>query len=686
MRYARINLLDDVVSVYDQNKTTITGRALQQVVNGYDCLGPRLTKFIDVFTDTGLAPGIPHVTPNGRMFIVTAPSAGLASILLYNFNLSTGSYSYAGRVQFNLPNLAATTHTLRALKVVDAGTSGWKVFVATTGSVLINGGLFLINNLALSDFVPIGFPTLGFGAGSDQKAVYFLQDPAFLGAAHQATASVGLALDLAGSSIHLHNGVSATHQFRCWNYSTAPNNPGQTATISIASPGVITSAGHGYAAGDQVVLTTTGALPTGLTAGTTYFVRNPTANTFELSITTGGAGINTSGTQSGVHTVRRAFGIASNLSMFATGNLPALTGTLLAVGAEYLATPPTGPNAGVANLFFATSSQIYQGKASELSAGVTTWPSLSTANTLGAPSEFTAPTLTNFVYSSVLDRYIYVTNVAQFVSKKWINNQIEKVFGGVGIDYWEGKNPETVNLETAAVSYIDAESGWLFVSNLSTAGQRGIFVLDYRSDYEFDYSAVISKVHDLDNGILRFIATIEALFESTGNLHFFYRTSGFGSASGGWNEFVQGQDLAPLAGAQIQFKFLFDIANLDASTPAQLIAFLFGYDQIGSTSDKWLFSRDLTSTSSPARTAFVQQKAYGIAVPKLTLRAYNRTTGTLVLEKNTEDHPSEFEYSSNNGSTWNALGTIPDGALTTAVRYNWSSPPGVDVIVGLSDE
>lgn len=49
--------------------------------------------------------------------------------------------------------------------------------------------------------------------------------------------------------------------------------------------------------------TTTGALPTGLVANTRYYVVNATANTFQLSATINGAAINTTGTQSGTHTL-----------------------------------------------------------------------------------------------------------------------------------------------------------------------------------------------------------------------------------------------------------------------------------------------------------------------------------------------------------------------------------------------
>ena len=80
--------------------------------------------------------------------------------------------------------------------------------------------------------------------------------------------------------------------------------PSSTVTITIASPGVVTYTAHGFPAGTPLVLTTTGALATGLTASRVYYVVNPTINTFQLSATLGGAPIVTTGSQSGTHTAK----------------------------------------------------------------------------------------------------------------------------------------------------------------------------------------------------------------------------------------------------------------------------------------------------------------------------------------------------------------------------------------------
>jgi len=87
----------------------------------------------------------------------------------------------------------------------------------------------------------------------------------------------------------------------------------QTFTVTIASPAVITPASYVPANGTAVILSTTGALPTGLTAGVQYYVVNATGSTFELANVPNGAPINTSGTQSGTHSVYVNSGLTADV-------------------------------------------------------------------------------------------------------------------------------------------------------------------------------------------------------------------------------------------------------------------------------------------------------------------------------------------------------------------------------------
>jgi len=66
---------------------------------------------------------------------------------------------------------------------------------------------------------------------------------------------------------------------------------------------VFTLNSHGLHNGDMVYLSTSGALPTGLAAATQYFVTAAATNTFQVSATLNGSSINTSGSQSGTHTL-----------------------------------------------------------------------------------------------------------------------------------------------------------------------------------------------------------------------------------------------------------------------------------------------------------------------------------------------------------------------------------------------
>lgn len=72
------------------------------------------------------------------------------------------------------------------------------------------------------------------------------------------------------------------------NWSVSETNTAQTATVTIATPAVVSVAAS-PANGTAVAFTTTGALPTGITAGTPYYVFNRTSTTYNLATTLGQA-------------------------------------------------------------------------------------------------------------------------------------------------------------------------------------------------------------------------------------------------------------------------------------------------------------------------------------------------------------------------------------------------------------
>ena len=99
-----------------------------------------------------------------------------------------------------------------------------------------------------------------------------------------------------------------------------------TITVTIASPAVVTLSAHGFQTGDIIYLTTTGALPTGLAQNTLYYVINVTSSTFRLATSaanaTAGTAINTSGTQSGTHTLFHCpYGLGDGSTTFNVPNM-----------------------------------------------------------------------------------------------------------------------------------------------------------------------------------------------------------------------------------------------------------------------------------------------------------------------------------------------------------------------------
>jgi hypothetical protein len=260
MKLVDINLLENVGTTYDQNRTTIQGRVRQKTVNSKQVLGPNEPKFLDVVTDTaGLAINAStsiFVTKNKRLFVImqqvvanTAIVGQQHYIARYDWEPETGNYVYQGRCVVQLPVSTTSSHTFRSMKVLDnPGTTGWKIVLMSRVTAFI-GGTYLVNNVDASDFTFAGIPTvIDFATGDNQKAVY------------------QLVRSLAPST------------FNC--------------TITVGTPATFTSAGHGLSNGEIVYLSSvTGPASTTILASTKYYVVGATANTFQLSATLNGAGL-----------------------------------------------------------------------------------------------------------------------------------------------------------------------------------------------------------------------------------------------------------------------------------------------------------------------------------------------------------------------------------------------------------
>ena len=692
MKTIKADLLNDVVSTYDQTKTTIQGRVHSKVIDGQEVLGPALNKYIDLPLDTvgNIATSVAtYISPNGRIFNMSALTGTSSTtgeflyfISCHEMDQVTGAITYLGMIRAPIGVRATTAHTLRSLKVIDDGITGWRIFVSTAAATLIYGGLVCINNVDRADFSQVTPTIFNFGKTSDAKAAYLLQDPANIGVNQLNVAPAGSVLDKVNSRIYVHNGVAATHQYFVYNTSASMTYDSQAANInSVTSRIEIT--GHPYLDNDPIQLfNLVGG--TGLTDNTLYFVRNRTANDFQVSATSGGAAITI--TANGTATVGRAFGTVSSAFVHKTGNLPALTGTLLINDSEDLAVPGHTALSGQRCAFFATSAantgRLYMGRLDELTSGATTWPSLLTVNQLGTLNQITSLTATAVAWSTVLDKAIIYATVGNIlIIKPFQDNMIDRVMGGSNNTYFEGVANPVVPVSFIASTAMDVDEGWI-VLNSATIGQRGNFVCDLRSDALFDHSFIVTKVIDTPDLTFNSINFMEKLFDYTGILKVQYRTIGFGSISGGWVDIPTVQDISAVASSdQIQFKILFDTLSLDTSIHAQVSELLLSVNSNFEISDNFEYSDDNSDNSSPARIAFRLKRQYSSSVPTLRFRAYD-LSDVLVVDHDTVSQSGNFEYSTDNGLSWLPLGIIPN-TIGTLVRYSFNTPPGVDIRVSI---
>ncbi|MBY0303606.1 MAG: hypothetical protein K2W86_00450 [Sphingomonas sp.] len=168
------------------------------------------------------------------------------------------------------------------------------------------------HGLAVGDPVQF-YCTGGMPSGITAFTIYFVQSVVSSSAFKIAATPGGAAISFTGSGSGTRYGYKNPITAYQVNGALAGNVFAamlpRTATITVASPATVTATGHGLANGDRVQFTTSGALPTGILANTTYVVINAATDTFNLSATQGGAAIGTSGGQSGSHIVREVVSV-----------------------------------------------------------------------------------------------------------------------------------------------------------------------------------------------------------------------------------------------------------------------------------------------------------------------------------------------------------------------------------------
>ena len=299
-----------------------------------------------------------------------------------------------------------------------------RIAVACTNATVLNGGVHLIKGLNYGAFTSGGTTITEATTVDNIRASYLLTD---------AVGTLGTA----------------------------------TATVSYSTTNILSLTGHGLNVGDPVQFTTTTTLPTGLAAGTIYYViaTNLGANQFSVSTSFNGSITSITAAGSGTHTVHSASsklaatiavdndgrsatshdlylvngsgasspcqivkynmraaltvgaltgGPASGTSVSAfvhkTGTV-ATTGTISQVNSGRIFTVNHGSASGVKSLYFVTNTRVYRCPVSTLTNAGTSWlqDAMLEVPPGGSVTYTTLSTMSQVDYSSTIDR-LFITN------------------------------------------------------------------------------------------------------------------------------------------------------------------------------------------------------------------------------------------------------------------------------------
>lgn len=214
----------------------------------------------------------------GYTTVIVTATPGFANndyVTFYNAS-AVGGVTVSG--EYQLTFLSSSTYSIRVAGTATSSTTGggtvYAVYQTTSGSVTY-------------------VPSSGWGAGSWGSGVW----------------GVGGNVPIADAGIRIWNQMNwgqnliyGPRGFPLYYWDATIGYQSTTITLTIASPCVV-SCTLGLLDGTPITLSTTGALPTGLLPGVTYYVKYLTSGTFNLALTAGGASINTSGTQSGTQSI-----------------------------------------------------------------------------------------------------------------------------------------------------------------------------------------------------------------------------------------------------------------------------------------------------------------------------------------------------------------------------------------------
>ena len=283
--------------ITDNSLSLITPQTL--ITNGQPNFATLTTLTAVTVTDAN----VNTITAYDQVELLTPIAVGgviLSGVYPVDIGLSTTTYQISSAVAAvtSRTNKTITVATQANPCVVTAVAHGFSsgdlIYISgVVGMTQLNARLFTIANVTANTFELSGVNSTAYTAYSSGGTASPSAVPFF----HTASGSFLIKVQMQDHGLAAGNSIV---------FPISTTLQSSVVTMTIATPGVVTwfTGTHGLTGGETIVFTTTGALPTGLTAGATYYVlaAGITTTTFRVSASSGGAAINTTGGQSGIHT------------------------------------------------------------------------------------------------------------------------------------------------------------------------------------------------------------------------------------------------------------------------------------------------------------------------------------------------------------------------------------------------
>lgn len=381
-----------------------------------------------------------------------------------------------------------------------------------------------------------------------------------------------------------------------------------------------------------------------------------------------------------------------------TGN-QAVTGTISQTNNGRIGALAHGPGSGVDSLYFVTTTRCYRVALANITAASTTWQS---DTMVEIPPGGTNTYLATSAFGCVeiagdIDRLIITTTgaagVRSYVTQyNTTSNPFDHIFLA------DDKQQDQSLSDSGGVMHPSiqvslfapwSEQGVLYLArNGTTAALNQLYTIPIGAHQTYalaNSQILMSPSFDISDSNKLYNVYINALHKlgtdtfslPTEAYKLYYRTSGIIDNSGSWTLLDDTGDISGVSGTAIQFGIIFKVLGATC-IPSRILGLTLIYEDITNDSH---YSPSVSNSNIASRIfSYRQSVAFGSNIPTMRIRLYNAVTNALLIDDDTTSNAfGTFEYSSNNGVSWNAWLNTAD-VVGNYIRYTATSlPAGIRV-------